>query len=102
MKRKPCRDVLLDYFKVHPNQWIKKVDLFVICYEYSHSPVSTDRRLMEMENEGLIKVGKYNGKYTKNLAQYCYGGVPVTKTIYHEVEIDGERRMIAKQETVLV
>jgi DNA-binding transcriptional regulator PaaX len=101
MKRIGIENVILNYFQEHRNTWIKKGDLYALSYEYGYSPEYLGRSLRLMEEQGTLKVGYYDGKYSKNLAQYCYGGVEQTKTIYEEVEIDGERKMVVKQQKIL-
>lgn len=77
MKRtKSCEQVILSHLETHRNEWVKKVDLFTIAYEHGgFSPATTDPLLRRMERAGKIKMGKYDGQYTKNLVQYCIGEV---------------------------
>ena len=79
--RTKCREVILAHCRANPNINIKKVDFFVIGYEKGHSPVSVDRRLRELENEKIIKVSYYDGRYSKNLAQYSFGESTVKPTV---------------------
>ena len=102
MKRIGIEKVILDCFKEHRNSWVKKGDLYNLAYQYGYSPETLGRTLRTLEENGTLKVDYYDSKFAKGLAMYIYGGIPTLKTIYEEVEIDGERRMIAKQETVLV
>lgn len=102
MKRTPLTKIINDHFNANLNVWIKKVDLFVLANEYGFSPETTCPLLRRMERNGEIIKGKYDGKYAKNLVQYLKGKQEITKTIYEEVEIDGERKMVAKQQKVLV
>lgn len=75
MKRKDCSIILMEHFAAHPNTWVKKTECYVIAGEFGHSPESIGRRLRDLEEEGKIKVGYYDGKFAKGLAQYCLGEV---------------------------
>lgn len=68
--RKPLKKALLDHIN-STEGWIKKVDLYLVGDRYEFSAESVGRQLRSLEEEGLIKVDYYNGKYAKNLAKYA-------------------------------
>ncbi len=91
-----CRQVILSHCKANIGALVKKVQFYVICEDWS--PETVGRRLRELEEEKIIKVDYYDGRYSKNLAQYSYGGIEKTITKYERV---GDT-VVAKEEKVMV
>lgn len=75
-REKSCSDVILDYLKANPKTWVKKVQLYVICEDWSPETVGRILRDLEHDETSGVKVGYYDGRWSKNLAQYSYGEVP--------------------------
>lgn len=63
------KNLLLKYLQENEG-WHRKVSLFVLGDEWGFSPESIGRKLRELESEGKIFVEYYDGKFSKNLAQY--------------------------------
>lgn len=79
------KSLLVKYLRENEG-WHKKVSLFVLGDEWGYSPETIGRKLREAESEGSIFVDYYNGKYSKNLAQYS----AKPKEIRKVVEINGK------------
>lgn len=74
--------------------WYKKSSLYAIAEDWS--PETVGRTLRELEEEEIISVDYYDGKYAKNLAKYKYG-LEVKKIPTYEIkEIDGKRIAVMK------
>lgn len=73
-----CKQILLDYLKSHPG-YTKKVHLYSVAEDFS--PETVGRDLRTLEEEGIIHVGYYNGKYANGLAQYSYDVPIVNKRV---------------------
>jgi DNA-binding transcriptional ArsR family regulator len=74
-----CKQILYNYIKENDG-WHKKVHLYQVAEDYS--PENVGRRLRELEEEGKIEAGKYDGKYTKNLVKYILKGmIPSTPKV---------------------
>lgn len=76
-KHMTCREVLLNHLK-HNKGWHKKVSLYVVAEDWS--PETVGRELRSLNEEGIIQVGYYDGKISKNLAKYAYEKQPILKT----------------------
>lgn len=84
-----CREVLEQYLKENAGKWIKKVELYVVAEDWS--PESVGRRLRELQDDGIVSVDYYDGKYSKNLAKYTYGKEVKKIPSYEIVEMNGRR-----------
>lgn len=71
-----CQEVLLKYFN-ESDGWHKKVHLYAIAEDFSPETVGRALRTLSEGENAPLKVSYYNGKITKNLAQYA-------KSDYHE------------------
>jgi len=80
-----CKQILYDFI-VQNEGWHKKVHLYGVAEDFS--PETVGRKLRELESEGKIEVGLYNGKYTKGLAQYRLKGE--LKKVVYKVEGIGQ------------
>ncbi len=63
---------LYNYLKEHQGEWFKKVHLYTLADNWGYSPESCGRYLRYLEEKGKIKVGYYDGKFSKHLAKYSY------------------------------
>ena len=79
MTESTCKEILYNFI-VKNEGWHKKVYLYGVAEDFS--PETVGRKLRELESEGKIEVGLYNGKYTRGLAQYRLKG-ELKKTIYN-------------------
>lgn len=73
-----CKEVLLQHLKDNPKQWHKKSHLYAVAEDWS--PETVGRRLRELEDEGRVRVGYYDGRRSKGLSMYAYAGVPQAMT----------------------
>jgi hypothetical protein len=93
-RAKTCENVILSHLEAHRNEYVKKVDLFVLAYEKGgFSPATVDPLLRRMEKTGKIQKDFYDGIYRKNLVKYCIGTPVKKENKYVEVIINGERVM---------
>lgn len=81
MKEKTLTDHLLEYLKAREGQWVRKVILYVVADEFGYSPETAGRYLRDLAEDkpyrkAEIKVGYYDGKFAKHLAQYSYNPKP--------------------------
>lgn len=84
------------------NQWVHKVDLFNIAYEKGgYSPETTCPILRRLEREGKIKKGEYDGKFRKNLVQYCLGEPKKPFTQWEEIVKDNGERVMIPVKTII-
>lgn len=74
MKRPPLNREILKFMKSNPQyDWFRKVSLYSQFEDWS--PETVGRTLRELEEEGKLQVGYYDGKYAKGLAKYKLSGV---------------------------
>jgi len=66
--RPGLKNLILDFLE--GKEWTPKVLLFNHTMSWEYSPETIGRELRKLAQEGKLKVSYYNGKYSKNLAQY--------------------------------
>lgn len=92
MKRPVLKTYLLHWINTHQGEWHKKVNLYLVGDQIEFSAESTGRALRALEEEGLIKVAYYDGRWAKNLAKYC--AVDYQPKIQKVVLIDGKAVLV--------
>ena len=86
-----CKQIILDYINSQEG-FVKKVELYSVAEDFS--PETVGRMCRELEEEGKIKVGYYNGKYANGLATYAKADYVEKKPQIIIREVNGQRMAI--------
>lgn len=94
MKRENLKRQLLEHIN-NNEDWLKKVELYVLGDEWGYSPESVARCCRTLAEEGAIQVSYYDGKWSKGLAKYArLSVVEKAPQLQEIIKPDGTRVMV--------
>lgn len=85
MARPPLNKEIIKFMKSKPEYvWFRKVSLYSQFEDWS--PETIGRTLRDLEEQGKLNVGYYDGKYAKGLAQYKLTERQAPKQVIEQLE----------------